>query len=197
MASQACLPTLDRLRATIPKDLNVKKEAADWLQLFEASIISQDIETFDKVFVDDAYFRDILAMTWDFRTFEGIQEIKVFLQDRLAEVKPRSFKLNESFVSLEQQYSDMAWIQAVFTFETEVGLASGVFRLVPLADGQWKAHTVFTNLEDLKGFPEKKDGLRNKEPNHGKWLEKRRVELEFEGREPTVLVIGVGHMIIP
>lgn len=193
MANKASLPTLDRLQATIPEDLDVRKEAEEWLQLFEASVKSQDIEAFDQLFVEDAYFRDILAMTWDFRTFEGIQEIKVFLKDRLAEVKPRSFKLDKSFVSLEQPYPDLAWIQAMFTFETEVGLASGVFRLVPLAGGQWKAHTVFTNLEDLKGFPEKKGILRNNEPNHGKWLEKRRVEREFEGREPTALVIGGGQ----
>jgi hypothetical protein len=47
-----------------------------------------------------------------------------------------------------------AWKQAFFDFETTVGIASGVFRVVYLADGSWKAHTVFTNLENLEGFPE-------------------------------------------
>jgi heterodisulfide reductase subunit A-like polyferredoxin len=34
---------------------------------------------------------------------------------------------------------------------------------------------------------------RNPNPDHGKWLDKRRKELEFEGTEPYVVVVGGGH----
>lgn len=193
MINQASLPTLDKLRATIPDDLNAMKVATEWLGSFESLAKSQDIEGFNKIFVEDAYFRDILALTWDFRTFEGIHDIKKLLKDRLPETKPRMFKLKDEFVDLQRPYPDLAWIQAVFEFETDVGLASGVFRLVPTTGGEWKAHTVFTNLEDLKGFPEKTGSLRDHAPNHGKWAEKRRVEVEFEDGEPTVIVIGGGQ----
>jgi cation diffusion facilitator CzcD-associated flavoprotein CzcO len=64
---------------------------------------------------------------------------------------------------------------------------------VPTSDGEWKAHTVFTNLEDLKAFPEKKGALRDPEPNHGRWEEDRRREREFEDREPVVVIIGGGQ----
>jgi hypothetical protein len=61
-----------------------------------------------------------------------------------------SFKLREDLVELQRSYPDIAWTQAFFDFETTGGIASGVFLLVPLADASWKAHTVFTNLENLK-----------------------------------------------
>jgi len=83
----------------------------------------------------------------------------------------------------------------MFDFETDIGVASGIARLVPTSSegGEWRAHTVFTNLEDLKGFAEKTGELRNREPNHGRWEEDRRKEREFEGREPVVVIVGGGH----
>ncbi|KAG2090630.1 uncharacterized protein F5147DRAFT_787192 [Suillus discolor] len=104
-----------------------------------------------------------------------------------------SFKLREDLVELQRPYPDIAWIQAFFDFETTVGIASGVFRLVPLADGSWKAHTVFTNLENLKGFPEQNGPRRDYQPNHGKWAAKCAREIECIDEEPSVVVIGGGQ----
>ena len=88
----------------------------------------------------------------------------------------------------------------MFSFETQVGLGNGIFRLIPVkpdanplgADG-WKAHTVYTNLEDLKGFPERIGPNRDAFPSHGMWPEKRRREIAFEDCEPAVIVIGSGQ----
>ena len=95
---------------------------------------------------------------------------------------------------LQTPFPDIAWIQFLFTFETTIGLCSGVARLVPTAipgqELQWKAHCLFINLDNLKGHPEKIGLLRNQEPNHGKWEVVRQKEISFEGREPTVLIIG-------
>ena len=193
MTSQTYLPTLDKLRSKVPANVEVKEVAKKWLGSFASHVRSADIDGLIDLFVEDAFFRDLLALTWDFRTFEGTQAIKKFLTDRLPEARPSSFKLKDEYVGLQQLYPDVAWIQGLFEFETNVGIGSGVFRLVPMPDGRWKAHTVFTNLEDLKGFPEKIGPLRNYEPNHGKWAEKRKREIEFEDNEPTVLVVGGGQ----
>jgi hypothetical protein len=64
-------------------------------------------------------------------------------------------ELKEEHLRLIRPYPDIVWIEAMFTFETRIGLGSGIFRLIPQKDGGWKAHCVFTNLEDLKDFPEK------------------------------------------
>lgn len=130
----------------------------------------------------------------DFRTFYGAAKIEQFLSDRLASAEVQRLKLKDDYVGLMQPYEDLAWIQAMFEFETGVGIGSGVFRLVPLGDsGEWKAHCMFTNLEDLKGFPEMINDLRNTAPNHGKWAEDRRRSSEFAGEEPTCLIIGAGQ----
>jgi hypothetical protein len=193
MASQASLPTLDKLGSKVPADVDVKKVAVQWLESFALHVKSGDIDGIINLFVEDAFFRDMLALTWDFRTFEGTHAIKKFLEDQLPEAKPTSFKLKDEFLNLQRPYTDIAWIQGIFEFETDTGLGSGVFRLIPMPNGRWKAHTMFTNLEDLKGFPEKIGALRDHESNHGKWAEKRRKEIEFEDSEPMVLVVGGGQ----
>ncbi|TFK48079.1 FAD/NAD(P)-binding domain-containing protein [Heliocybe sulcata] len=136
-------------------------------------------------------------MTWDFRTFQTKPRIRPFLQSRLGTSKITSLSLNDSTVQLERPYPDLAWVQALFTFEAAAGKASGVVRLVPVLTSngrlEWKAHTVLTNLEGLRGFPEKIGSLRDQLPNHGKWLEKRRREIEFLDEEPKVIIVGAGQ----
>jgi hypothetical protein len=146
------------------------------------------------------YWRDVLALTWDFRTFEGTSAIRQFLQDRLKSTEIRNVKINTTdkgaFPTLQKPYPDLVWIQALFTFETKVGLGSGVVRLLPTKGDtmiKWKAHCIFTNLEDLKGFPEKLGNLRNQETDHGKWEARRREEREFAKEDPLVLIVGGGQ----
>jgi hypothetical protein len=193
MSTQASLPTFDKLRSKVPANVDVKAVAGKWLESFAEHVRSANITGLIDLFVDDAFFRDVLALTWDFRTFEGTHAIKKFLEDRLPEANPTSFKLKDEYLSLQQLYPDVAWIQGLFEFETNIGLGSGVFRLVPMSDGDWKAHTVFTSLDDLKGFPEKIGSLRDYEASHGNWSEKRKREVEFEVDEPTVLIVGGGQ----
>ncbi|KAJ7178918.1 hypothetical protein C8R46DRAFT_1071884 [Mycena filopes] len=186
------LPTLDCLGATIPENLDVKKTATEWFKSFSTAAEAANVEGVAALFVEDALWRDILALTWDFRTFQG-PTLHQFLVDRLAPAQMSSFKLKDAHLELKRPYPDIAWIQAMFAFETSVGLCSGVFRLVPQKDGEWKAHCVFTNLEDLKGFPEKIGSLRDSAPNHGKWEEARRRSSAFEDGDPSVLIVGGGQ----
>ncbi|KAJ7135908.1 hypothetical protein C8R44DRAFT_769283 [Mycena epipterygia] len=192
MATTNPLPTLDKLGATIPDNLDAKKIATEWFKLFSTYAGKGDVGGVAGLFVENAYWRDILALTFDFRTFTGAISIQTFLTDRLAQAQMSAFKLKDEYVDLQQPYPDLAWIQAIFSFETIIGLASGVFRLVPQADGEWRAHCMFTNLEDLKGFPEKVGSLRDSAPNHGKWEEARR-RSSFEASNPTVLIVGGGQ----
>ncbi|KAJ6566754.1 hypothetical protein B0H19DRAFT_1138526 [Mycena capillaripes] len=187
------LPTLDRLNATVAPDLDVHKVAAAWFNSFSTFIAAGDVDAILGLFIEESHWRDMLALTWDFRTFHGVTEIHKFLSDRLVSSKLESFRVKQEYTALQQPYPDLAWISVVFNFETHVGLASGIVRLVPQPNGDWKAHCMYTNLDDLKGFPEQIGPLRNHAPNHGKWAAQRRKEAAFENEDPVVLIIGAGH----
>jgi hypothetical protein len=193
MTNQLALPTLDNLRSSVSPDVDVQAVASQWFSAFKEAMQSKNISAVIDLLVDDVFWRDMLALTWDFHTFQSTHSVSKFLTDQLPLFTLSSFALRNDLVELQRPYPDLAWIQAFFDFETTVGLASGVFRLVPLADGSWKAHTIFTNLEDLKGFPEQTGPRRDHQPNHGKWAAKRAREVEFVDEEPSVIVIGGGQ----
>lgn len=187
------LPTLDKLGARVPPNLDAKKVVTEWFESFASYAESGNVDGVIGLLVDNAFWRDILALTWDFRTFDGASRIKKFLSDRLVSTNLKTLKLKDDFLGLQQPWPDVAWIQAMFEFETDVGIGSGIVRLVPTANEEWKGHCIFTNLEGLKGFPEKVGLYRNPAPNHGKWAEERRRESEFKDTEPVVLIAGGGQ----
>ena len=92
------------------------------------------------------------------------------------------------------------WISSLFHFETRIGRGSGVLRLTQEKAGEWKAYSVYTTLQELKGFEEP---LGTKRPygtiesmpggfSGGTWAERRQRKLDFLDEEPQVLVIGAG-----
>ena len=197
------LPTVQNLGITPPKDIDPVKIAAEWLEKFQTTISPPpggniDVDKVLDLFQPDAFWRDILSLTWDFRTFSGAAQIKTFLQERVADPslydKLRLNNLKLESATVEKPWEDIEWIQALFTFSVgSWGGGDGVFRLVYAPGGVWKAHTIYTNLQSLTEYPEKVGALRNPLANHGKWADDRQKESEFEGVEPYVVVIGGGQ----
>lgn len=175
------LPTLQKLSNAFDPDIDAKAIAKAWfIQFVEAMA---DATAVVDLFVDEGLWRDMLAFTWDCHTYEGRNTIRKFLADQLPKFNPSAFRFHDELTGFYMPYEDLVWIQAFFDFDTTIGHASGVFRLVPLADGSWKAHTVYTGLEGLTGFPEKIGPLRNHEMNCAHFLD----------MEPTAIIIGGGH----
>ncbi|KAH9979203.1 hypothetical protein BJV74DRAFT_858549 [Russula compacta] len=170
---RAALPTLESLGVSAPPEVDPAVVAQTWFETFVNHVQTNNVDGIISQLVDDVFWRDILALTWDFRTF---------------------FAATASG-ALQRPYADVAWTQALFTFSTAVGTGSGVLRLVPTRGGDWKAHTIFTTLETLHGFPELSGPLREREPKHGTWPEQRRRERECEepDQQPVVLIVGGGQ----
>ena len=123
---------LDKLDADVPDDLDVNETVDEWFEAFKNVCESGDVNSLTNVIAEGAFWRDILALTWAFCTFQGIPKIKKFFGDRLALAEMKDFKLkNPSYAELQRPFSDLAWIQALFEFETSVGLCSGVVRRIP------------------------------------------------------------------
>ena len=190
------LPTLDRLGVSVSalSNLDAHKIAHQWLTSFSKAATSGDVSTITStLLLPDAFWRDMLALTWDIRTFSGQSKIHTFLNYRLSLSKLDDFSMRDEYVGLQQPYPDLAWISLMFDFSTGVGRALGITRLVPTPSGEWKAHVVYTNLEGLTGFPEKVGPLRNHDPNHGKWESQRKKEIDFVDSDPVAIIIGGGQ----
>ena len=180
------------LEKPLPPDLNATEIANQWFSRFAPLVQSGDPTNIVDLLADDSFWRDALAITWDFRTFRGPASIKHFLEHRLKVANLTAFDLESA--TLVQLPPAIAWIQGIFTFQVgPFGLGSGVFRLIPTPDGQWRAYTVYTSLSGLKDYPEMAGEHRNPLPNHGKWLEQREREVEFADTEPYVVVVGGGQ----
>jgi hypothetical protein len=139
------LPTLDKLGARNVdfSSVSASDVAQDWCSKFSSLVNKGDVEAISELFIDDGHWRDILALTWDFRTFSGKQKIRKFLADRLVRSQISNIRLDPNVKpELGTPFPDVAWIHAFFLFETPIARGSGVFRLVPDASGSWNAFTV-------------------------------------------------------
>ncbi|KAH9929373.1 FAD/NAD(P)-binding domain-containing protein [Fomitopsis serialis] len=187
------LPTIQRLNSQVIPDLSALDVSREWLKQF-ASAVEYDTASIQELFLEDGFWRDQLALSWDFRTTQGSQ-ITQYLQDRLRSSKFRVGALLEDkhrVPALTKPFPDLVFLQFSFTFENAVGTGTGTCRLVN-SEGVWKAYTVYTALEALKGFPEKVGALRNATIENGDWVKKRADETEFNDESPVALIVGAGH----
>ena len=83
------LPAIHNLGISPPGGVDPVEIAKEWLEKFQTAISPSpsgdiDIVKILELFQPDAFWRDILSLTWDFRTFFGVDQIKTFLLDRIA-----------------------------------------------------------------------------------------------------------------
>lgn len=185
------LPTFTQLGAVPPQDPDADSIGRTWIAHFAHLLDERNISLLISLLHAEPWWRDIFALTWDLRTFQGRDKIATFLHDRLNET---SFG-KVVFVKAAHQTvaPDLAWILVYFSFETAVGLGRGITRLVYVKGGAWRAVTVSTQLESLKGHPEQSVATRDFRMNTGNWAEERKAYLQFADHDPEVLVIGGGQ----
>ena len=177
--------------------------ASRWLADFDAALERRDPDMIGALFLPDGWWRDLLAFTWDLRTFHGAGAAAGALAATLEDSRPSGFRLTDGKEPVTVEVDENTkWVQAFFDFETVIARGSGFFRLMPTgsdAEGSWKAWTVLTTMEALKGFEEQLGPRRDKGVSHGEqrdrqsWLERREEEREFTDSEPQVVVVGAGQ----
>lgn len=187
------LPTLAQLKASVPEDLNAPAIAQEWLTRFSDAVKAKDVSKVLATCHPEGWWRDIVALTWDIRTFQGLDKIGSFLNDRLTTT---DFAIT-SGVALaipDKPYPDVIWIVAQFTFTTAGGSGTATTFLVPSSTDQWQAFIVSTNLDSIKNSPERFGSGRDSTPARAHvWYEARLREQAFEDRDPEVLIVGAGQ----
>ena len=181
--------TLDR-----PVDTSAARTVVtEWLANFEKALTAVNIDAAAGLFLDDSYWRDLIAFTWNIVTVEGPDGVRDMLGQTLDRVRPSGFTVA---VELGEPGEGGGVTETWIKFETSVGRGVGHLRL---KDG--KAWTLLTTLDELKGHEEPVSDRRPKgvehgaNPNRQTWLDHRQRESKELGQvtQPYAVIIGGGQ----
>jgi cation diffusion facilitator CzcD-associated flavoprotein CzcO len=172
-----------------------------WLGKLNEAVACRDSEAFADLFVEDGYWRDILSLTWDFKTFSGPAEIERAFETTVAASGLKDFAIAKGRPAPSHVRRSGKWlIEGYFEFRTAVGVGAGFVRLVQDPRTQEaKAWQLLTSLHHLHGFKEKVDTDRPTGEKYSKlasaqsWRQRREVEQAYSDRDPEVVIIGAGQ----
>ena len=182
----------ERKQATAPA------EAQRWLESFEAALLARDTAAAAALFLNDGFWRDILAFSWTIQTMAGRPAIEVALRQTQSRAQVRNFHIPVKrtpprWISRAGEEN----IEALFEFESAFGPCAGVLRLRPDDQGKLGAWTLNTNLQELKGYEE--EFKRRGEPDSTRdfgaenWADRLKKQRAFSESDPTVIVVGGGQ----
>jgi cation diffusion facilitator CzcD-associated flavoprotein CzcO len=177
---------------------SVATTAESWLAQFERALAAPSRARLETLFHADSHWRDVLALTWHIKTVSGADAILRELAAHAA--RPTGFRLDPHRTAPRNATRAGAdAIEAIFRFETGEGRGSGVLRLTPDAEGAFKAWTLLTALDEIKGHEERLGTARPQGKAYSRdfrgpnWLDLRKAAAEYADRDPAVLVVGGGQ----
>jgi len=136
-------------------------------------------------------WRDKVVFAWEYRTFNGQDDIQKAADDLLPTTPCSNFRLLDPQPAVQAPYPDLQYIQVHLAFDTDVVGASAVVNLVQTQQG-FKVWTMHTAIESLHQFPE----LPNRDGHMIgplSWVAQREIDTKFETSQPEVVIIGGGH----
>jgi len=170
-----------------------------WLSGFAAAIQAPSPDEVTATLTAECYWRDLLALTWDLGTYHGTAPIRALLDQHLAGAAVSDVVRVDEYGPRLVEGADGGVIEGFFTFQTPTAWCRGVAKLVE-AEGEWRAASVMTGMEDVKGHERALGTRRPVGPRHApyansgrNWKDVRAGEVAFEDREPAVVVLGAGQ----
>ena len=173
--------------------------AINWLKAFENALVANDMVAVDELFVEDSYWRDLVAFTWRLSTFGGLGNINAAMREFVLPASPKN-------IQLAVDRTPPRWvnrvgvdtIEAIFCFETNSGKGTGLLRLVPAPESNkgFAAWVLLTTLDEIEGHEEQigERRPRGEEWSGGfgseNWMDIRTRQMAYEDRDPAVVVIG-------
>ena len=188
--------------ADVEHDVNAITQ--QWLSTFSKAASTGDGDLFQSLFVKNGYWRDILAFTNDYRSIRTVNIAKaasvctacgwyhiriLTTQARFPVVKPRNITIGPAAPGFESPFPDITFLSIQFRFETNLGKAFGLTRLVWDVDA-WRSFTCFTLLEEIHDHQRKIGENRPRGSHNDKisYDEKREEEQKFTNSSPDVLI---------
>ena len=180
--------------------------ADQWLMKLKQNFSTQSVPVED-LFLEEASWRDLLCMSWDFRTLQNPKEISSFCNKDDENIRIVDVALDTSAEHRKPHWDDLGDItvvQAFLTVKTTMGNGCGIVRLVKRQGIESKAITFFTMLQEITGHEEKvgirrPTGLDREADLAGmNWADRRKAQQNFGGdRQPVVLIIGKLRLSLP
>jgi hypothetical protein len=187
---EAAIPNLSLQPGTDRAAIKPDEIVDSWLSVFEDAIEFGDSEAAGKLFLEESWWRDILALSWRIRAFHTEQlgeAIKEAQETKVANIRAVTAGV------LTPRVADMGpftLVESAFTFETKVGTGTGYLRLANSAVNEWKAWIVMTNLKEIRGHEE----LHKKSIGPTWSTLQDHAEYEAKSRKsPRVIIVGAGH----
>ncbi|BCS01088.1 uncharacterized protein AKAW2_51429S [Aspergillus luchuensis] len=182
-------------------DVNADQVASQLVEKINTALSKGDVESFSDLFLEDAYWRDHLCLTWDFYTAKGKENIRGLLKSGRLPSKieiDRSTAFRGPYVGPIDAFGDVTGILFYITLTSPLLHGNGIVRLAE-KDGEWKIFTFFTSMEGFVDHPEAVNFKRPVGAQHGEsldrknWKDRRTAEIEAKDRSPTVVVVGAGQ----
>jgi len=180
-------------------ELELTAQIGAWLQAFETALQQGDGSAASELFVADGHWRDLVAITWNIQTENGVKAIAESFARHVPGVRPRKFQLAPG--RMAPRWASRAGrdtLEALISFESDTGPCEGVVRLVadPAGGDGLKAWILLTALRDIKGHEQSVGAHRpggeetSRDFGGDNWLDLRVQAQSYAEREPQVLVIG-------
>lgn len=180
--------------------LEQSDKVEQWLAAFATALQTDDASSLEHLFLADAHWRDLVALTWNIKTFSGPARIVDALRQSGAVARPVNFQIDRERTGPRRvERVGRTVVEAMFRFETARGRASGVLRLMSDANGVLKAWTLLTAQDEIKGYEEMVGQRRPRGESYSRdfhgpnWQDKRNATSAYQDRDPTVLIVGGGH----
>ena len=175
---------------------DLEQPAAGWLARFEQALREPGEAALHALFRENSHWRDVLALTWDIRTHSGADALLPDLRRGAARARPTNFRIDHARTPPRTvKRAGTETLEAIFTFETDIGRGNGVLRLDP----EGRAWTLLTALASIKGHEERIGKARPKGESYSRdfrgpnWLDQREAAARYDNHDPVVLVVGGGH----
>jgi len=184
----------------VEKSISVLSES--WLAEFECALTAGDWPTVEALFHPDCHWRDVLALSWRIKTLSGAAAIVAALRTHMPRAGAHGFSIDPTRTPPRRvSRAGTEAIEAIFAFETADGGGEGILRLIPDQDDgdSFKAWTLLTALDNLRGHEAHVGALRPRGDSYARdfnglnWLDQRKSTTAYDGKVPTVLVVGGGQ----
>lgn len=186
------IPRLALDESTILENINAGEIVDDWVLKVGNAIEGKNAMSFESLFVEESWWRDLVALGWDVSSKYGPRAISSYVLESNFGLGQINVIRDPSLQPRVVEFGPATFLQAAFSFTNKFGNGRGMVRLANCGPGEWKAWTVSTELDQLTQ-PRQENGLRNGLTN-GLTNGQENGKVETKADQLQVLVIGGGKM---